>query len=413
MYNRNTAGQYLGFSLINAGTGAALTGASVTVKRSIDGAAQANATGTVTELGSGQYSLALSQADTNGSDITFLFTATNAVPVEKTVTTAAPPSFPFSEQWGIAGTYTFEAPFTGWYLCGATGGGGGGGGGVTNTSGGGGGGGGGFGMGWVHLTQGASTTISVGAAGNAGAAGGNGGSGGTSSFGSYISAPGGGGGQSSGTGGTAGAAATTSSDVVNSTAYAGGVGGAGSVAAGTNGGGAGAAPGSRFGTGGAGGASSPTAGGGGAGCNGNGGSTTGSNCSGGFPFSSGTNAGGLNSIMPSAGAIAPGVASSTNAISGVGYPLPWGLMPIGSADNFFGAVAGNFKGGIFGGGGGGGSSTQGGIFGGGGGVVGNQAGQAGGLCGGGSGGGSSNAAQAAGGKGGAGYVFVMCVQSPS
>jgi len=87
MYVKNLASQFLGFCLVNASDGSALTGATVTAVRSIDGGAQAAATGTVSELGGGQYVLALSQADTNGNDISFMFTATNAVPVEKTIVT--------------------------------------------------------------------------------------------------------------------------------------------------------------------------------------------------------------------------------------------------------------------------------------------------------------------------------------
>lgn len=93
MYRKNTAGQSVGFVLVNASTGAAITGATVTVRRALDTGAQASATGTVTELGNGQYRFDLSQADTNGDEGSYLFTATNAVPVEKTlVFTAANPS---------------------------------------------------------------------------------------------------------------------------------------------------------------------------------------------------------------------------------------------------------------------------------------------------------------------------------
>lgn len=93
MYRKNVSGQYLYFGLLNATTGAALTGATVTAKRSIDGGAQASATGTVTEDAGGQYHLALSQADTNGNDIGYLFTATSAIPVNiSVVTTAADPT---------------------------------------------------------------------------------------------------------------------------------------------------------------------------------------------------------------------------------------------------------------------------------------------------------------------------------
>lgn len=93
MYRKNVAGQFLYFALVNATTGAALTGATVTAKRSIDGAAQASCTGTVAEDAGGQYHIALSQADTNGNNIGYLFTAANAIPVNiSIVTTAADPT---------------------------------------------------------------------------------------------------------------------------------------------------------------------------------------------------------------------------------------------------------------------------------------------------------------------------------
>lgn len=87
MYRKNTSSQHLTFALVNASTGAALTGATVTGRCSIDGGSQATVTGTISELGNGQYNLALSQADTNGNAIGFLFTATNAIPVNIQITT--------------------------------------------------------------------------------------------------------------------------------------------------------------------------------------------------------------------------------------------------------------------------------------------------------------------------------------
>lgn len=85
MYRKNTASQYVYFCLVNATTGAALTGATVTAYRSLDAGTQVSATGTTTELANGQYRFNLSQADTNGDYGSYLFTASNAVPVEKTV----------------------------------------------------------------------------------------------------------------------------------------------------------------------------------------------------------------------------------------------------------------------------------------------------------------------------------------
>jgi hypothetical protein len=85
MYRKNTASQYIYFVLVNASSGAALTGATVTAYRALDGGSQASATGTTTELANGQYRFNLSQADTNADYGSYLFTATSAVPVEKTV----------------------------------------------------------------------------------------------------------------------------------------------------------------------------------------------------------------------------------------------------------------------------------------------------------------------------------------
>lgn len=93
MYRKNVASQNLPFALINAATGAAMTGATVSGFRSIDGGAQAGVTGTLSEKANGQYNLALSQADTNGNHIGYLFTATGAIPAHITVAlTAADPT---------------------------------------------------------------------------------------------------------------------------------------------------------------------------------------------------------------------------------------------------------------------------------------------------------------------------------
>lgn len=92
LYARNTAGQHLGFGLVSATTGLGVTGATVTVYRSVDGATQATATGTVTELGLGHYDFAPSAADLDGEEVTFLFRAAGAVPLEKTVLTQDAPA---------------------------------------------------------------------------------------------------------------------------------------------------------------------------------------------------------------------------------------------------------------------------------------------------------------------------------
>lgn len=81
MLRKDTAGQFLHFTGVNATTGAALSGATWTVRRCLDGTFAA-ATGTASEdTGIGFYKLALSQADTNGNNCAIHATATNAVPV--------------------------------------------------------------------------------------------------------------------------------------------------------------------------------------------------------------------------------------------------------------------------------------------------------------------------------------------
>lgn len=93
MLRKNVAGQFLHVAAVNATTGAALTGATISVRRCIDGTFAA-AGATVTEdTGLGFYKVALTQADTNGNDIAFFFTATNMIPVQMTaITTAADPT---------------------------------------------------------------------------------------------------------------------------------------------------------------------------------------------------------------------------------------------------------------------------------------------------------------------------------
>lgn len=80
MLRRNVASQVITFCLVNATTGAALTGATVTTKVALDGT-QSAGSGTVTELGTGQYKYVPTQGETNGNSVGFGFTATNAVPV--------------------------------------------------------------------------------------------------------------------------------------------------------------------------------------------------------------------------------------------------------------------------------------------------------------------------------------------
>lgn len=77
---KNVASQVLTFCLVNASTGAALTGATCAGKVSGDGT-QASASGTFTELGSGQYKYVPTQTETNVASFGLLVTATSAIPL--------------------------------------------------------------------------------------------------------------------------------------------------------------------------------------------------------------------------------------------------------------------------------------------------------------------------------------------
>lgn len=94
MYRKNLASQSIFFTMVNATTGAADTGATVTVKYTIDNSGtQQSGGGTTTNLGNGQYRYVPAQAETNGNQIGFFFTAASDVPVSVTIiTTAADPT---------------------------------------------------------------------------------------------------------------------------------------------------------------------------------------------------------------------------------------------------------------------------------------------------------------------------------
>jgi hypothetical protein len=77
---KNVAGQNFTFALINVATDAALTGGTVVGFVSLDGGAQSGISGVVSELGNGVYNYAPTQAETNGNCVSFLMTATSAVP---------------------------------------------------------------------------------------------------------------------------------------------------------------------------------------------------------------------------------------------------------------------------------------------------------------------------------------------
>lgn len=77
---KNTTG-ILTFPMYNATTRALDTGLTVTGQVSIDGAAYGAVAGSIAEIGStGTYKFTYAQADTNGDDLMFLFTATGAKP---------------------------------------------------------------------------------------------------------------------------------------------------------------------------------------------------------------------------------------------------------------------------------------------------------------------------------------------
>jgi len=86
-YLKNAAGQFLYFTLVSKTDGSAVTSGTVTGYRSLDGGSQTAVTGTIAHKGNGQWQLALSQADTNGDEIGFLFTHASAVPVSVCVVT--------------------------------------------------------------------------------------------------------------------------------------------------------------------------------------------------------------------------------------------------------------------------------------------------------------------------------------
>ncbi len=92
MYRKNTAGQFVCFQMMLTATGAVATGLSPAVRRCIDGTFAAGG-GTVTEDSAGFYKYAMAQADTNGNDVSFMFSAATAMPVcVNIVTTAADPT---------------------------------------------------------------------------------------------------------------------------------------------------------------------------------------------------------------------------------------------------------------------------------------------------------------------------------
>lgn len=80
---KNIGSQVVFFGLVNATTGVALAGATVSGFVTKDAGAQAAAGGTYTSLGNGQYKYAPTQAETNATAVGMLHTATSAIPVSQ------------------------------------------------------------------------------------------------------------------------------------------------------------------------------------------------------------------------------------------------------------------------------------------------------------------------------------------
>ena len=102
MYRKNTASQFFCFQGVDSTTGGIKSGVTWTIRRCIDGTFAA-ATGSTTEDGTtGWYKMALSQAYTNGNDISFNFTGTGAIPqTVNIITTACDPTT--ATNFGITG----------------------------------------------------------------------------------------------------------------------------------------------------------------------------------------------------------------------------------------------------------------------------------------------------------------------
>ena len=76
---KNTASQYIAFNAVSSTDGSAITTGTPTVYYTIDGGTQATSTNTAVHEGNGQWSLALTQAETNGDHITYTMVLTNAI----------------------------------------------------------------------------------------------------------------------------------------------------------------------------------------------------------------------------------------------------------------------------------------------------------------------------------------------
>jgi len=88
VFAKNTALAAFTFPLCDS-SGVAVTGATVTAKRSIDGGALGACANSVTEISLGVYKISLEASDLNGTTIELLFTASGAVDVNYTIVTQA------------------------------------------------------------------------------------------------------------------------------------------------------------------------------------------------------------------------------------------------------------------------------------------------------------------------------------
>lgn len=84
--HKNIASQNIIFGLMSL-SGVADPSATVSILTSKDGGAQASGGGSVTNLGNGQYRYAATQAETNGTEVSFAFTAANDIPINYSIFT--------------------------------------------------------------------------------------------------------------------------------------------------------------------------------------------------------------------------------------------------------------------------------------------------------------------------------------
>lgn len=76
---KNVAGQYVGFQMVSATDGSAVTAGTPTVYVTLDGGTQTTGAGTSTHEGNGQWSYAPTQAETNGDHVIFTMAISGAI----------------------------------------------------------------------------------------------------------------------------------------------------------------------------------------------------------------------------------------------------------------------------------------------------------------------------------------------